>query len=348
MNFGGSRLGFWFIKPVGTTTTTTTTTLATTTTTTLATTTTTTLATTTTTTLATTTTPIPAALLTYSWSSGASIYEINYDGIHPTFKDLNITTSGIADGTTIYWKANFSIPTSGGGAYAAQLALTSGSFTINSGAGTFRVTAVKDSANLVDRAFSIDLGTTAGGTQLLKDDNDPLITIRYVETTTTTTTTTAVPIGPLGFNGKTYSFIKSTSGVAKLTLRFFDNGVWQIIPSNTGNAPVPGNDLASWALVTGNWYPTTTGIGAGYLYRVQTTSKALNGNGYVYPYSTDLGPWLPFTLTGSPELAYAAITAGAGDEAFGDFTVEIAINNSGSAGTIVSTSILSLNGSRGA
>jgi hypothetical protein len=147
---------------------------------------------------------------------------------------------------------------------------------------------------------------------------------------------------------KNYGFIKSTAGVAKLTLRFFDNGIWQIIPSNTGNAPVPQNDLTSWALVTGNWYPTTAGIGAGYLYRVQTTSISVNGAGTVVPDNTDPGPWLPFTLTGDPELASAAITAGAGDEAFGDYTVEIAINNGGSPGTILSTSILSLNGSRGA
>jgi hypothetical protein len=126
----------------------------------------------------------------------------------------------------------------------------------------------------------------------------------------------------------------------------FDDGVWQIIPSNTGVDPVPQNDLTSWALVTGNWYPTTSGIGAGYLYRVQTTSKSLNGNGDVYPSSTDLGPWLSFTSTGSPELAYAAISNGGADEAFGDFTVEIAINNSGSAGTIVSTNIISLTGKR--
>jgi hypothetical protein len=175
-----------------------------------------------------------------------------------------------------------------------------------------------------------------------------------VITTTTaapviTTTTTPAPIGPLGFNNKNYGFIKSTAGVAKLTLRFFDNGIWQIIPSNTGNAPVPQNDLSSWALVTGNWYtPQTAGIGSGYLYRVQTTSISINGAGTVFPDNTNPGTWLPFTATGNPELASAAITAGGSDEAFGDFTVEIAINNGGTAGTIVSTSILSLNGSRGA
>jgi hypothetical protein len=131
-----------------------------------------------------------------------------------------------------------------------------------------------------------------------------------------------------------------------LTLRLFDNGIWQIIPANTGSAPAVSGSLTSWSLITGNWYsPTTTGIGSGYLYQVDTSGITINGAGTVTPDFTGPGPWLPFT---GDIVTNVAITAGGSDEAVGDFTVTIAVNNSGSPGATVSTSTFIFNGSRGA
>jgi hypothetical protein len=173
----------------------------------------------------------------------------------------------------------------------------------------------------------------------------PTTTTTTEAPTTTTTTIGGSPVTP-GFNGKNYIFIKSTAGVASLTLRLYDDGIWQIIPANTGSAPAVSGDLTSWSLITGNWFsPTTTGIGSGYLYQVQATSITVNGAGTTVPDNTDPGPWLPFT---GAIVTSVAITAGSGDEAVGDFTVTIAVNNSGSPGTTVSTSTFIFNGSRGA
>jgi hypothetical protein len=165
-------------------------------------------------------------------------------------------------------------------------------------------------------------------------------------TSTSTTTVGGGPVSPLGFNDGNYIFIKSTPGVASLTLRLFDNGIWQIIPANTGSAPAVSGDLTSWSLITGNWYaPTTTSIGSNYLYQVDTVDIIVNGAGTVTPDFTGPGAWLPFT---GDIVTSVAITAGAGDEAIGSFTVTIAVNNSGSPGTIVSTTTFIMNGSRGA
>ena len=131
-----------------------------------------------------------------------------------------------------------------------------------------------------------------------------------------------------------------------MTLRLYDDGTWQIIPANTGSAPAVSGSLTSWSLITGNWFsPQTTGVGSGYLYQVQTITITINGAGTVTPDNTDPGPWLPFT---GAIVTRVAITSGSGDEAVGDFTVKIAVNNSGSPGTIVSTSTFTFNGSRGA
>jgi hypothetical protein len=165
-------------------------------------------------------------------------------------------------------------------------------------------------------------------------------------TSTSTTTVGGGPVSPLGFNDGNYIFIKSTPGVASLTLRLFDNGIWQIIPANTGSAPAVSGDLTTWSLITGNWYaPTTTSIGSNYLYQVDTIDIITNGAGTVTPDFTGPGSWLPFT---GDIVTSVAITAGAGDEAIGSFTVTIAINNSGSPGTVVSTTTFIFNGSRGA
>ena len=163
--------------------------------------------------------------------------------------------------------------------------------------------------------------------------------------TTTTTTTGGGPVSPTGFEGN-YIFIKSTPGVASLTLRLDDDGGWRIVQASTGSFPAVSGSLTRWSpQITGNWYsPTTPGIGANYLYRLTVNGIQINGAGTVTPDVTGPGSWLPFSGAAAGSVA---ITSGSGDEAIGDFTIEIAVNNSGSPGTIVSTTNFNYNGSRG-
>jgi hypothetical protein len=133
-----------------------------------------------------------------------------------------------------------------------------------------------------------------------------------------------------------------------LTLRLDDDGGWRIIQASTGTFPAVSGDLTRWSpQITGNWYsPTTPGIGSSYLYRVTVDGISTNGTGTVTPNVLGPGSWLPFT--GAAAGSVAISNAGATDEAVGDFTVEIAVNNSGSPGTIVSTTTFTYNGSDGA
>jgi len=166
-------------------------------------------------------------------------------------------------------------------------------------------------------------------------------------TTTTTTTAGGGPEPVTGFGGY-YIFVKSTSGVASLTLRLDDDGGWRIIQASTGTDPSVSGALTRWRPpITGNWYsPTTPGIGSGYLYRLTVDDVQTNGAGTVTPDVLGPGSWLPFT--GAAAGSVAISNTGGTDEAVGQFTVEIAVNNSGSPGTIVSTTTFTYNGSRGA
>jgi hypothetical protein len=131
-----------------------------------------------------------------------------------------------------------------------------------------------------------------------------------------------------------------------LTLRLDDDGGWRILQASTGSFPAVSGSLTQWSpQITGNWYsPTTPGIGSGYLYRVTVDGISTNGGGTVTPNVTGPGSWTSFTGAAAGSVA---ITSAAADEAVGDFTIEIAVNNSGSPGTIVSTTNFTYNGSRG-
>ena len=132
-----------------------------------------------------------------------------------------------------------------------------------------------------------------------------------------------------------------------MTLRLDDDGGWRILQASTGPDPSVSGALTRWRpQITGNWYsPTTPGIGSSYLYRVTVDGITTNGAGTVSPDVLGPGSWLPFT--GAAAGSVAISNTGATDEAVGQFTVEIAVNNSGSPGTIVSTTTFTYNGSRG-
>ena len=198
--------------------------------------------------------------------------------------------------------------------------------------------------------------TTRAPTSTTTTTSAPLVeptsttTTTRAPTTTTTTTTAAPSGGPLattGFGGN-YSFVKGTSGAASLTLRLDDDGGWRILQAHTGVAPSFSGSLTRWSpQITGNWYsPTTAGIGSGYLYRLTVDGVSINGTGTVSPDVLGPGSWTPFT--GAAAGSVSLPPGGGTDEAVGDFTIEIAVNNSGSPGTIVSTTNFNYNGSRGA
>lgn len=246
----------------------------------------------------------------------------------PTVPGAPTISGAIATGGTTA-DVSFSAPASNGGSPITSYTILSspGSITATlsqAGGGTFNVTGLTPG---VTYTFTVKATNAVGDSS-------------YSSASSSITTTSPID-ATLPFNGKYYSFTKSTAGTARLALKFYDNGTWKITPTNTGGSiPTPGNDLTSWAEITGNWYsPTTSSVGSGYLYQVQTNTIDIGDtNGTVFPDNTDPGSWLSFSSSGTPELAYVAITSTSGDMAVGNFTVKIAVNSGGSPGTILSTS----------
>ena len=217
--------------------------------------------------------------------------------------------------------------------------------TIGGGGGTTSTTTAAPGTTSTTTSGSTTT-TTIAPTTTSTTTSGPTTTSTTTEAPTTTTTTIGGgPVSPTGFGGN-YIFVKSTPGVASLTLRLDDDGGWRIVQASTGSFPAVSGSLTRWSpQITGNWYsPTTPGIGSSYLYRLTVNGIQINGAGTVTPDVTGPGSWLPFSGAAAGSVA---ITSGSGDEAIGDFTIEIAVNNSGSPGTIVSTTNFNYNGSRG-
>ena len=248
--------------------------------------------------------------------------------------------------------------------HPALITTTTTTTTTRAPTSTTTTTAAPAVTTTTTAAPAVTTTTTAAPVVTTTTTAAPVVTTTTTTTTaaptsTTTTTTTAAPIitttttaapsgGPLattGFGGN-YIYIKSTPGVASLTLRLDDDGGWRIVQASTGSFPAVSGSLTQWSpQITGNWYsPTTPGIGSGYLYRVTVDGISTNGGGTVTPNVTGPGSWTSFTGAAAGSVA---ITSAAADEAVGDFTIEIAVNNSGSPGTIVSTTTFTYNGSRG-
>ena len=257
---------------------------------------------------------------------------------------FNVSGSYIGDGT-YYWTVTNS----------GDFGTASGSFTITGNSGSFNVTPTADSSTEGSETFTASIRSVSISGDILATSS--AVTIND---TSTAPAPPPTPPGPspspspppsgspnstTGFGGN-YTFVKSTSGVASLTLRLDDDGGWRIVQASTGSFPAVSGSLTRWSpQITGNWYsPTTPGIGSSYLYRLTVNGIQINGAGTVTPGVTGPGSWLPFTGAAAGSVA---ITSGSGDEAIGDFTIEIAVNNSGSPGTIVSTTNFNYNGSRG-
>jgi len=313
-------------------------------------------ATTTTTTLAPTTTTTTLAPTTTTTSTSTSTTSTTT--LSPTKKQFTLANTGT--GNVTIQSVTFNNPVGIG--HIANLSNLGGSSTETGNASlaySFASNAVQTftvdyyEAGIADGTYTGNVvvsGSNGVKATLLSTiiiGNGTTTTTTLAPTSTTTTTTTGGgPVSPTGFEGN-YIFIKSTPGVASLTLRLDDDGGWRIVQASTGSFPAVSGSLTRWSpQITGNWYsPTTPGIGANYLYRLTVNGIQINGAGTVTPDVTGPGSWLPFSGAAAGSVA---ITSGSGDEAIGDFTIEIAVNNSGSPGTIVSTTNFNYNGSRGA
>jgi hypothetical protein len=179
------------------------------------------------------------------------------------------------------------------------------------------------------------------------------LTINAVTTTTTTTTTSATttttaapgaPVAPLGFNGTRYYWSKSTPGSSSMTLRFQSNGTWSIIKASAGQQPyfAINDGPASWSdSITGNWYaPTTTNVGTGYLIKFTSNDYIFSNNGSTTLSGGDSG-WLVLDQDRTQQVS---ITSTSEDSIYVAWRVEIAVNNSGSPGTVVSNSVVEFEG----
>jgi hypothetical protein len=179
------------------------------------------------------------------------------------------------------------------------------------------------------------------------------LTIAAVSTTTTTTTTSATttttaapgaPVNPLGFNGNYYYWSKATSGSSSMTLKFQSNGTWSIIKAGTGTNPyfAINGSPASWGdSVGGNWFtPTTTNVGTGYLIKFTSNDYIFSNNGSTTLSGGDSG-WLVLNQDRTQQVS---ITSTSEDSIYVAWRVEIAVNNSGSPGTVVSNSVVEFEG----
>ena len=138
---------------------------------------------------------------------------------------FNIVTAGVANGTTLYWTINSD--TNALTASAADFSATSGSFAINSNAGTFTITTIADLVTEGPQTFNVSIRTVSNtgdiqATSGLYTINDTSITPTLY---TFSTTPTAISENVEG------TFNVTTSGVANGTTLY-----WTINNSSTTNA----------------------------------------------------------------------------------------------------------------
>ena len=140
---------------------------------------------------------------------------------------FNIVTAGVANGTTLYWTINNDSNSTALTASAADFSATSGSFAINSNAGTFTITTIADLVTEGPQTFNVSIRTVSNtgviqATSGLYTINDTSITPTLY---TFSTTPTAISENVEG------TFNVTTSGVANGTTLY-----WTINNSSTTNA----------------------------------------------------------------------------------------------------------------
>ena len=148
---------------------------------------------------------------------------------------ISVTTSGVTNGTTLYWTLSYTT------ASAADFGTTSGSFTINSNAGTFNVTPSADTTTEGAEAFKVNIrtGSVAG----------PIVAITggiTINDTSTSPPTYAFGTIPTSINeGSSGTFYAATTDVADGTTLY-----WTINNVTTASADF-GSSSGSFTVTSG-------------------------------------------------------------------------------------------------
>jgi hypothetical protein len=182
-----------------------------------------------------------------SYSIGTIPSSIN-EGVAGT---INVTTVGVADGTTLYWTIN-NVTTSN-----SDFTATSGSFTITSNAGSFTITPTADITTEGAETFTVQIrtGSTSGTVVATTSSitvNDTSITSPFVQSSLVFNLLTAPSSGSTwtedtnnGYNGTVYK-----TGTGSATYTSSNGGGLTLGPSNATNMAMIGT---TYTLPTTNW-----------------------------------------------------------------------------------------------
>lgn len=154
-------------------------------------------------------TPAP----TYSVSPNAS--SVN-EGSSVTF---NVNTTNVSNGTTLYWTSS----------NTTDVTPTSGSFTVNSNAGSFSVTAIADSVTEGAESFTVSIRTVSTSGTVVATSSS--VTIN--DTSQTPVPTYSVSPGASNVNeGSSVTFNVSTTNVAGGTTLYWTSSTSDVTPTS--------------------------------------------------------------------------------------------------------------------
>jgi hypothetical protein len=258
----------------------------------------------------------------------------------PVINSLTYTPSTIlANGSatsTIAWSTT--------GAITVGLTVDGGNETTVGASGSLVVGPYPTAGVVSARLSAYGFSSTSSQTAYLTVNAVSTTTTTTGATTTTTTVAPGAPVAPLGFNGTRYYWSKRTPESSSMTLKFQSNGTWSIIKASAGQQPsfTINDGPASWSdSITGNWYaPTTTNVGTGYLIKFTSNDYIFSNNGSTTLSGGDSG-WLVLNQDRTQQVS---ITSTSEDSIYVAWRVEIAVNNSGSPGTVVSNSVVEFEG----
>lgn len=251
---------------------------------------------------------------------------------------INVSTLGVADGTTLYW----TIETNAG-----DFATTSGSFTITSNAGSFTVTPTSDNLTEGTETFTIAIrtGSTSGtivATTGTVDINDTSLTPSFNNPSMTLSSgVTVVAQSPFG-SGNSYSFNSgSTStidipgstdwafGTGDFTIEWFqyetDSNSFPRIFHRGGAYPSQEMGVSIEGGTFYGWFKGATSFGSAAPYKNAWVHFAVvrqSGTLRVYKNGTQLGSSVANTTNftnAAPDLVIGRETGGTASTQFGGY-----------------------------
>lgn len=163
------------------------------------------------------------------------------------------------NGTTLNWSLIASSPYSS--LPTKYFSPTSGTVSINSGTGTFTISALEDRETTPGKTFQVEV----------RDSSGTVVVAAGTSVTVTDTSQTPGTGGSLtlasSLNNSAYVGLGDTVTGGNVYLYFFPDGTWKV-RDNTGGD------------INGNWFtPTTPGIGAKYYINIAGTSVTTLGGG---------------------------------------------------------------------